>query len=215
MAGSANLCIVLFISGSFSTIKQQWPILLKLCDNTMWFGSNCIWIDCRDSLIYSPFLLKLFFWMMARALGDSLDGLKGAPISDIQDAKQDLCVPSDFVLKCTEEKGNVWEKRGLSLCHSASFTLPFFVGLKKNQSQKTLTLPCHLRLMRSFGLTTNENPFIPLLIRSNPLCCERLRRQLLRGREVLCAENASPKVKSMLIWLRTPTVETFRGNAVH
>lgn len=61
LAGSANLCIVLFISGSFSTIKQQWPILLKLCDNTMWFGSNCIWIDCRDSLIYSPFLLKLLF----------------------------------------------------------------------------------------------------------------------------------------------------------
>lgn len=45
--------------------------------------------------------------MMARALGDSLGGHKGAPISDIQDAKQDLCVPSDFVLKCTEEKGNV------------------------------------------------------------------------------------------------------------
>lgn len=150
---------------------------------------------------------------MAQALGDSVSGLKGAPISDIQNAKRDLHVPLDVVLKCTEAKGNVWEKRGLSLCHSASFTLPFFVGVKKNESLRTLTLPCHRRLMRSFGLSTNENPFIPLLIRSNPLCRERPRRQLLREREVLCCENASPKVKSM--WMRTPTIGTFRGNAVH
>lgn len=67
---------------------------------------------------------------MARALGDSLDGHKGAPISDIQDAKQDLCVPSDFVLKCTEEKGNVWEKRGLSLC---LFHSPFLCWIEKER----------------------------------------------------------------------------------
>lgn len=182
LAGSANLCIVLFISGSFSTIKQQRPILLRRCDNTMWFGSNCIWMDCKKSLIYSPFFQSSF-------LQDGPSYRWFIPFHTYRTPNK-TSVSLRILCLNVKRKKDMSKKKGVShfvtfLLFHPHFLFPFLCCNVKERVPEDFN-PCHLCLMRSFGLRTNENLFIPLLS-----CCEKLRRE----REVIRGENASTDVK--------------------